>query len=37
MGKNHMYIMELNKDTIHEDEAAIEIGELIKENTNRYK
>lgn len=34
MGKNHVYIMELKEDTIHEDEAAIEIGEAIKgENT----
>ncbi len=34
MGKNHVYIMELKEDTLHEDEAAVEIGEAIKgENT----
>lgn len=34
MGKNHIYIMELKEDSLHEDEAAIEIGEAIKgENT----
>lgn len=30
MGKNHIYIMELNDKMLHEDKAALKIGEVIK-------
>jgi molybdenum cofactor synthesis domain-containing protein len=29
MGKEHLYVMELKKDEIHEDEAAITLGKMI--------
>lgn len=37
IGKNHIYIMELNEETLHEDDAASKIGEAIMgENTYFY-
>lgn len=30
MGKNHVYVMEINSENLHEDEAANEVGQAIK-------
>jgi len=34
MGKNHIYIIEMNSEMLHEDQAALELGQAIRgENT----